>query len=350
LDLAAKPCYNSRVTDTPAGALCDARLLVTDSWRLFKARFGILMLIAALGSLATLFCALAPLLAAGLLQIWGPTGPLVWVAAGLAGLSAALWAGSWAQVAACDTALAQDGAVPPFGQALRRAWPRVAPFSWVCLLYLVIVGGGLFFFIVPGLYLGAVLVFAPFVALEEGLTGVAALERSMEYSRGRFGPLSGRLAVIGLLGGLPSVIPLVGPILGAVLSPLPLVALAALYRDVRRAPAAGPVARWPLALAAAAWLVPAAVAARVVPELARKWPEIRAQADRFASLDPQQAQKVLEAIQSGQSTPETALAAAQLLSSAPPAAGVSLSTEAAPAPAAAAPAPVQPGAPEAPRP
>ena len=349
MDLAAKPCYNSRVTDTPAGPLEGSRLLVSDSWRLFKARFGILMLIAAAGSIATLFCALAPLLAAGLLQIWGPTGPLVWIVAGLAGLSAALWVGSWAQVAACDTALAEDSAVLPFGQALRRAWSRVAPFSWVCLLYLVIVGGGLFFFVVPGLYLGAVLVFAPFVALEEGLTGLAAFERSMEYSRGRFGPLSGRLAVIGLLGGLPSVIPLIGPILGALLSPLPLVALAVLYRDARRQPAvAGPVARWPLALAAAAWLFPAAVAARVVPELARKWPEIRAQADRFASLDPQQAQKVLEMIQSGQGTPETALAAAQLLNAAQAPGGVAVSTEAALAPAA--PSPAQPSAAEAPRP
>lgn len=347
MDRAAKPCYNSRVTDTEAGPLSDARLLVSDSWRLFRARFGILMLIAALGSLATLFCAVAPLLAAGLLQIWGPTGPLVWIVAGLAGLSAALWVGSWAQVAACDAALAPDDAVPTLGQALRRAWPRVAPFSWVCLLYLLIVGGGLCLFIVPGLYLGAALVFAPFIALEEGLTGVAALERSMEYSRGRFGPMSGRLAVIGLLGGLPSVIPLIGPILGALLSPLPLVALAELYRDARRAPASGPVARWPLALAAAAWLIPAAIAARVVPELVRNWPQIRAQADRFASLDPQQAQKVLEAIQSGQSTPETALAAAQLLSSAPAPQGAAVSTETAPSPTA--PAAGQP-APEAPRP
>lgn len=313
-------CYNFHVTDPAVSALSDASTLVSDSWRIFRGRFGFLMLVAGLGSVATLACVVVPFLGAGALQLAGQTGAGTWIAATLVGLTSALWVASWAQVAACDAALAPEGAVLSAGEIARRGWSRIAPFSWVCLLYMIVVGGGLFFFVVPGLYLATALVFAPMIVLEEGLTGFAALERSLQYSRGRWGALSGRLAVIGLIGGLPSLVPIVGVILGALLSPLPLVALAVLYRDVRSTEpqeAAGS-ARWALALSALGWLWPAYVTYRAVPVLIARWPVIQEQAGRLASADPQQAQKLLEALQSGQSTPQTALLAAQFLNSVPP--------------------------------
>lgn len=309
------------MTEPEASPLRDPSSLVSESWRIFRARFGFLMLVAGAGSAATLACAVLPFLAAGALELTGAaSGVWPWIAATVVGLSAALWVASWAQVAACQAALAPEGGALSLRELARSGAGKVGAFSWVCLLYLLLVGGGLCFFIVPGLYLAAALVFAPMIVLEEGLTGFAALEQSLRYTRGRWNSLSWRLAIVGLLGGLPSMVPVVGVILGALLSPLPLVALGTLYRDASRAPApdAGRSSRWALAVAALGWLWPVYVTYKVVPVVIARWPAIQEQAGRLANADPAKAQSLLDALQAGEgATPQTALLAAQFLGSVP---------------------------------
>jgi hypothetical protein len=285
-----------------------------DSWAVFRERFWLLWGVTGFGAVVTLASAAVPLVIALAIQLLVSPGWWLWVVAVLASLSAGLWLGSWAQIAACE-ALMQEEA-PSMTGCFERSWPKIAAFSWVCILYMVVAGGGLFLMLVPGIFLAVALIFAPFVCLQEGLGGFDALARSLEHARGRWPGLFGRLALIALAGSLPARIPWIGWLVAGVLAPLPLAALVRLYRDARTADASSPspAPRWPLALAVAGWLVPAWTAARAGPELLRSLPTRQEQLLLLGSIDPAKAQRLLVDIQSGQaSSLDVAVQAGKLL-------------------------------------
>lgn len=292
--------------------------LLREAWARFAGRFWLLLSVAGAGGALSLLAALLPMLAAGAAQLLRPGLPVLplWAGATLLGLSASLWIAGWAQVAACEAVMAEQ---PDFWSCYRRTWGRIAGFSWVCLLYFVVVLGGLFLFILPGLYLGVALIFAPLAHLEEGLGPWASLERSLDYARGRWLGLSLRVGLLGALAALPSLVPFFGFVLGALLSPLPLVALVLLYRSAKESPSSHPTgwaARAGLALAAAGIAAPIAATVRIIPAARALLPVLVRQKEALASMDPAQAQRLLQAIQEGKSTTETAVLAAQILQAA----------------------------------
>lgn len=81
-----------------------------------------------------------------------------------------------------------------------QAWAvvsaRLRPLAWTVAIGVLLVAFASVFFLVPGLLLAVGFAFAIPVALLEGLSGRAALERSWALSRGRWGQVLGMLALI----------------------------------------------------------------------------------------------------------------------------------------------------------
>ena len=81
---------------------------------------------------------------------------------------------------------ALDGEEPQFsayGQMSRKVFALFFAF----ILYWIIVGIGLVLLIVPGIYIGLRLVFAPQIIVEENAGAIASLRRSWEITRGATG-------------------------------------------------------------------------------------------------------------------------------------------------------------------
>jgi len=143
----------------------------------------------------------------------------------------------------------------PAGPA--RAWAVVA--SRIGALIATGVGGallvavGALLFVVPGLVLAAGFSLAAPIAVLEGLSGRAALERSWRMLHGHWGPAIGMWALIVAFSLVASAVgflvppgpwrPVVSALAAALLFPLPITGLVLLYRDasqyIRRTSAPG---------------------------------------------------------------------------------------------------------------
>jgi len=313
--------------------------LVSEGMRVLRARFWVLLGALGAGTVAAGLGVAVPLLAMAAWQLGGSPPLWAWAVVWVVTLSAALWLGSWAQVALFEAALAEDA---PVREILRRSWPKIGPFSWACILYMFFVGGGLMLFILPGLYLAVALSFAPLISLEEGVTGLEACRRSLRYARGRWGGVAGRLALVAAFSLLPSLVPLVGWIVGGFIAPLPVVMLCLLYRGARET-SAEEGSSWPLALGLAGWIPGLWMTAAAVSQVRALWPQLQGQVRQAArNMDPVQAQNLLATLRSGDAGPQTALEMARLLQNAATGVTVSSAAATAPAPATAAPAEASP--------
>lgn len=276
---------------------------LSDTWRSYKTRLWGLLLVGGTGSAVGL---LAGLLGALLAAVaWAAGLGRAGVACGLlVSVSAVLWIVSWAQAAMMESALSAEPL--SLASAYRRSAGKVAAFSWVCILWFLALTGGLFLLILPGLILGVGLAWAPFVCVAEGDGGLAALERSLAYARGRWGATALRLFLIGVAASLPSAVPVIGPILGALAAPFALIGMAGLYRDLSRGREARPApvfwgGRVLLGASALGLAIPLALAVPLVGAFSSKLPRLEAAARRLAagSLDDATSQKVVALLQSG---------------------------------------------------
>lgn len=310
---------------TPGTVLPPAAELVRDGVTRLRERFWLLLGVLSAGTVAAAGAFAVPLVGMTVWQLTGSPPWRAWAAALALALGAGLLLGSWSQAAVFDAAMSEE---PGIDRSLRRAWSRILPFSWTCVVAMALVAGGLLLFVIPGLYLAVPLSLAPLVSLEEDVSGVEACARALAYARGHWAGLAGRLLLIGAIGMLPSLVPIVGWLLGGLISPLPLVCLAFLYRAVRQAPAAA-ASRWPLALGVAGWIPGLWLSYAAVSQARALWPRMELQARLAArNLDAAKAQQVLTQLQSGQAGPGTALEMVSLLQGA--ASGVSISSRPAP--------------------
>lgn len=297
-------------------ALPDVSRFFETSWSVFRRRVWPLLTIAGLGSVVSLAASLVPV---GAAAAAAAAGASPWAAFGLGGaasLSILLWLMSWVQVAMIECALAPDGSAGAW-DCSKRAWPKVAAFSWVCILYLLVVMGGCFLFVLPGLFLAMALIFAPFICVAEGIGGWAALKRSLDETKGLFWAVAGRAALAGLASSLPGMVPLIGWLLSAAAGPFTLTAMVVAYRDVRAARGGAPEDSgrgWLLVASLAALLIPTAVGARVVPELVARAPQLLEAGRKMLQepQDPQQLQKLLSVLDGTASTGESVTTAVSL--------------------------------------
>lgn len=111
-------------------------------------------------------------------------------------------------------------------ESFQDCWRVGLSLFWVQLLMGLAILGGLLLLIVPGIIFIAWFSYAPYVVLEEGLKGRAALRRSRELARHRKLDTFGAMLVSNVPGVL-AIIPVLGAIIGFVLTMimLPLFAL-----------------------------------------------------------------------------------------------------------------------------
>lgn len=308
----------------------------TEAWELFRDRLWLSLVVGSVGTIGSVAVTVLPVILAFLFVLLLPAWVL-WPAATLAALSASLWAASWAQIAVMEAFL-DPYQKPTWQQCFRAAWPKVLRFSWVFLLLVIAVSGGLCFFLLPGLYLGIALAVAPVVAVAEDAAGLRALTRSLELVRGRFWPVALRLFVLGVIWVVIGRIPWIGWLLSGFVTLFILALITILYRELRDLPpqssAAGSwVPRLALGLAALGLLLAAWLSVKTAAQIQENLPAFEAQYQEMLKHppDPQKAQQALELLQSG-ATEENLRAAWKLLAPnapAQPTAAVSLSSAAA---------------------
>ena len=94
-------------------------------------------------------------------------------------------------------------------------------YIWTVILYFLIVLGGMFLLIIPGIIWACRYIFAPYLVIMEGIGGRKALSRSKDMTKGRLGGVFARAFIFGLLFFLIITIPLslliflVGIVLGS---------------------------------------------------------------------------------------------------------------------------------------
>lgn len=109
----------------------------------------------------------------------------------------------WATVQIIDTSWAlHEGKAPPSSLTRSLAWGplgRVVDYALVSILYAVVVVGGFFLLIIPGILFMNWFAFSPLVTLIEGAHGTGSLKRSKELVSGRFWPMAWRWIVLNLV-------------------------------------------------------------------------------------------------------------------------------------------------------
>ena len=198
------------MTDSPPGtppALEPTRVF-PQAFALFKERFLLFAILSGIFAAAALV-GLAPLAAAVLLALIGRAGPPAWIAGGLIGVSWVLWCMTGWQTAVLQALLSPQPGPSPWDCA-RRGLGRAAPFSWAWLLWFLFVMGGLWVFVLPGLYLAVALSLAPLIVVSENAGGFSSILRSLDRVQGRFWSLAGNLAPAAVLSLAASLLP--GPL------------------------------------------------------------------------------------------------------------------------------------------
>lgn len=233
------------------------------------------MAVGGIGGIITIAAGIIPL--SGVLLIWfgfGYSNPWLWGFAAALSISAALWGVTWTQVALIDAALSEAPSIEAWA-VYRESWKKLASFSWVCFLAFLAAVGGIYLFIVPGIFLAFALTFAPFVCAAENKSGLEALETSLAYVKGLWAGVAGRLIFISLGAWVLSKIPLLGIISGIFTLPFALIFTTLLYLRLRKNPAARsfPHARGLLIFSFAGLLIPVLFAFRI----ASLWPQIHAE-------------------------------------------------------------------------
>jgi uncharacterized membrane protein len=183
----------------------------SNSWRTFGANWTTFMILAAIPTLVSLALALGTGVEA---SFWGSlTAFIIWI------VSMIVWILSTMalMMAAHKTSDGQAiGVLESYTLSLGLFWRYI----WTGILYFLIVLGGLFLFIIPGIIWAIRYVFAPYLVIVEGIGGRKALSRSKGITKGRLGGVFVRELVFGLLFFLVIMIPLallillVGVVLG----------------------------------------------------------------------------------------------------------------------------------------
>jgi hypothetical protein len=98
----------------------------------------------------------------------------------------------WGQIA--GILLVNEGvAKPGFKDLLKRSLPLILPVIWVMILSFLFIMGGLLLLIIPGIILALSFIFGMQAVVLDGDRGIAALQRSRFYVRGRWWKVFWRL-------------------------------------------------------------------------------------------------------------------------------------------------------------
>jgi hypothetical protein len=140
---------------------------------------------------------------------------------------------SWVMLASIHASMVDSLGVR---EALRKGRERGYAFIGLIVLHQIIVSAGFVLLIVPGIILAVRLGFASCAFAKEGGGVVQSLRDSAGAVKGRFLAVLGRMILVGLLGSLMMIVPVLGWLVGGAWI---LVAWSLLYENLR-GPAASP--------------------------------------------------------------------------------------------------------------
>ncbi len=223
------PQADSNNTRPRSSRLLSVGELLSAAWNSYKQRW--LLLIAIM--IATAVAVIVPpaLVALGLGGVAKEsfTGMVaMFMLMGLAvllSLGLACWGGAAVLSAALDETL---GFKDSFGYA-NSCWLSLA---WASSLYSFIVGGASLLFVIPGILTGVWFFACSYLVVAEKNRGMEALLKSKALVEGRFWPVLGRLLLVGLLGGIVGMVPLIGPVFSLLFAPFSILFSVLLYRNL----------------------------------------------------------------------------------------------------------------------
>lgn len=80
---------------------------------------------------------------------------------------------------------ASEGEATDVGESFALSFGLFGSYIWTWVLYSIIVLGGLFLFIIPGIRWGVIYILAPYAVMVEGVSGRTALSRSRALVKGK---------------------------------------------------------------------------------------------------------------------------------------------------------------------
>ncbi len=123
-----------------------------------------------------------------------------------------------------------DGETPSIGDLFSH-WDLILKYLGVIILYGLIVVGGIFLFVIPGIYWAVKFYFAQMLVVDKGLGPVEALKRSAEITDGVKWDLVGFLSVMGLVIMIGYIALFVGILVSM---PVAMIALVYVYRQLEK--------------------------------------------------------------------------------------------------------------------
>lgn len=216
--------------------------LLEKSWQVYKDKFGTLIGIAAVpvgASIVLVVLGMASVFVGSFaLQEFSLQDPLSLFLTGVGALLAAaylLFLVFWPAVALIYAVKEDTGFVKSF----KLARPKLLPYIWVAFLSGLAVFAGFLLLVIPGIIFAVWFSLAYYVLVAEDKRGTKALARSKNLVQGHWWQVAGRMLFLTLLGaivgGVLSVIPLIGPLVtNLLLTPFSTVFFYLLYRDLKQ--------------------------------------------------------------------------------------------------------------------
>jgi len=161
--------------------------LIGKAWEIFRAKFTVIIQIAAIGVVVQVLQVVLILTVVPFLAILG-------VVVGIANFFVSLWLG----VSLVYMVKDRDEEIS-VKEVLSRGWKKILSYWWVSILSGLIVVGGFILFIVPGIIIATWFILAMYVLVSEDLRGMSALFRSKQLVSGYWWSVFGRFLVLGLV-------------------------------------------------------------------------------------------------------------------------------------------------------
>jgi len=180
----------------------------SNSWRTFGANWATFIILAAIPTFVSLALEVTPEV-----EVISVTAFISWIVSMIVGILSTMALTMVAHKTSDGEAI---GVWESYNLSLGIFWRYI----WTCILYFLIVFGGMFLLIIPGIIWSFRYIFAPYVVIMEGIGGKKALSRSRDITEGRLGGVFAREVVFGLLFLIVIVIPitllifLIGVVLG----------------------------------------------------------------------------------------------------------------------------------------
>lgn len=104
----------------------------------------------------------------------------------------------WSQIALIYAIAGRDRKLG-IKEAYQNSFRKILSYFWIVIISIIVIGGGMFLFVVPGIVFGVWFCLAVYVFISEDVRGMSALLKSKEYVRGNGLAVFWRFLALGLI-------------------------------------------------------------------------------------------------------------------------------------------------------